>query len=249
MLGKRGWQLCRCSTRTLSSGMLGPYRVLEPGPCLVDPALLATQPFQGDHGRWAEVQMATVDHPAVRRRIGVLLAGLGATPRRMTTRCRMQLVWDEPFWWDSLRHYRVGGTSMTTEPSRYGRSSDEWMLLAESATAFLIERAKLRRVTSYTELNATLMQRTGLRGFDFDRQDERTAMGYLLGLVVQDNYPETHLMLSALVNYLDSNDAGPGFYVLAEKYGLLPRRASADTKWTFWVGQVSAVHDYYARNA
>lgn len=138
---------------------------------------------------------------------------------------------------------------MTTEPSRYGRSSDEWTRLAESATAFLIERARLRKVTSYTELNATLMHRTGLRGFDFDRQDERAAMGHLLGLVVEDNYPETHLMLSALVHYLDSNDAGPGFYALAQELGLLPRHASADTKWEFWLGQVSAVHDFYARNA
>jgi hypothetical protein len=135
---------------------------------------------------------------------------------------------------------------MTTELSRYGRSSNEWARLAESATAFLIERAKLRKVTSYTELNATLVRRTELRGFDFDRQDERAAMGHLLGLVVQDNYPETRLMLSALVHYLDSNDAGPGFYALAQEYELLPRGASKATKETFWVGQVSAIHDFYA---
>jgi hypothetical protein len=138
---------------------------------------------------------------------------------------------------------------MTTELSRYGRSSDDWTHLVESAMEFLIERAKLRKVTSYTELNATLMHRTGLRGFDFSRQDERAAMGHLLGLVVEANYPETHLMLSALVNYLDSNDAGPGFYALAQEYGLLPRHASADTKWTFWLGQVSTVHDFYAQSA
>jgi hypothetical protein len=146
------------------------------------------------------------------------------------------------------RHYPNGEilSSMTTELSRYGRSSDEWARLAESATAFLIERAKLRKVTSYTELNATLVRRTGLRGFDFDRQDERAAMGHLLGLVVQDDYPETRLMLSALVHYLDSNDAGPGFYALAQEYELLPRGASKATKETFWVGQVSAMHDFYA---
>jgi hypothetical protein len=138
---------------------------------------------------------------------------------------------------------------MTSEVGRYGRSNEEWTTLAETATAFLIERAKLRKVTSYTELNATLVRRTGLRSFDFNRQDERAAMGYLLGLVVEGNYPETNLMLSALVHYLDSNDAGPGFYALAQDYGLLPRRASADAKWTFWLQQVSALHDYYARNS
>jgi hypothetical protein len=132
----------------------------------------------------------------------------------------MQLVWDEPFWWDSSRHDSSGRNfSMTGELSRYGRRSEEWTRLAESTMEFLIEGAKLRKVTSYTELNATLMRRTGLRGFDFNRQDERAAMGYLLGLVVEDNYPETHLMLSALVHYLDSNDAGPGFYALARSTG------------------------------
>ncbi len=136
---------------------------------------------------------------------------------------------------------------MTTELRRYGRTAEEWAQLAESATAFLVERARLRKVTSYTELTATLVRRTGLRGFDFDRADERAAMGHLLGLVVQDNYPETGLMLSALVHYLDSNDAGPGFYALAQEYGLLPRRASAEAKWTFWVGQVKAIHNFYSR--
>jgi hypothetical protein len=67
---------------------------------------------------------------------------------------------------------------MTSEVGRYGRSNEEWTELAETATAFLIERAKLRKLTSYTELNATLIRRTGLRGFDFNRQDERAAMGY-----------------------------------------------------------------------
>jgi hypothetical protein len=88
-----------------------------------------------------------------------------------------------------------------------------------------------------------------LRRFDFNRHDERAAMGYLLGLVVEDNYPETQLLLSALVHYLDANDAGPGFYALAQEYGLLPPRASKAAKEAFWVGQVGAVHEFYARNA
>jgi len=34
---------------------------------------------------------------------------------------------------------------------------------------FLLERARLQKLTSYTELNATLVRRTGLPGFDFSR--------------------------------------------------------------------------------
>ena len=61
--------------------------------------------------------------------------------------------------------------------------SDEgvWDQLADAGLAFLVERARLGKLTSYTELNATLERRTGLSGFDFGRADERAAMGHLLG--------------------------------------------------------------------
>lgn len=80
-------------------------------------------------------------------------------------------------------------------------------------------------MTSYTEMNVTLARRTGLRSFDFDRADERAAIGNLLGLIVERNRPTTNLMISALVNYLDQNDAGPGFYALAQQDGSLLRSA------------------------
>jgi len=51
---------------------------------------------------------------------------------------------------------------------------------AVAGEAFLIERARLGRLTSYTVLNATLERRTGLRRFDFGLQAERAAMGHLL---------------------------------------------------------------------
>ena len=142
-------------------------------------------------------------------------------------------------------------TSTAGSPPRrgtmFGRDELSWDQLAESGEAFLIERARLARLTSYTELNATLVRRTGLPGFEFDRQDERAAMGHLLGLIVQRNRPATKLMISALVTYLDANDAGPGFYALAQQLGELSRAASAGAKWEFWVSQVTLVHEHYSR--
>lgn len=126
--------------------------------------------------------------------------------------------------------------------SMYGRDDETWQRLAKAGTEFLIERARLGKVTTYTEFNATLTRRTGIRGFDF----ERAAMGHLLGLIVEKNYPATHLMISALVHYLDANDAGPGFYALAAELGLLARSASANEKWEFWVRQVTALHECYS---
>jgi len=50
-------------------------------------------------------------------------------------------------------------------------------------------------------------------------------------------------MLSALVNYLSANDAGPGFYQLAKELQLLPLSASADEKFGFWVEQVKRLYE------
>ena len=128
----------------------------------------------------------------------------------------------------------------------YGRSAQEWDQLVDAGQAFLIERARLRKVTSYTELNAVITRRTGLRSFDFTHAEERAAIGHLLGRIVEQTYPSTGLMLSALVHYLDANDAGPGFYQLAAHLGLLPPVASARAKEEFWIRQVTAVHNHYA---
>lgn len=137
-----------------------------------------------------------------------------------------------------------------TETMAFGRDQTDWDLLAEAGEAFLVERARLGRLTSYTELNATLERRTGLRRFDFGLQADRAAMGHLLGLiVVERNRPVTGLMISALVIYLDGNDAGSGFYKLAQDLGELPPGAlSSRVKEEFWVGQVKALHARYRRS-
>jgi hypothetical protein len=128
----------------------------------------------------------------------------------------------------------------------YGRDDLVWDELARVGLEFLIERAQLEKLTSYTELNATLVRRTGLPGFDFSRADERAAMGHLLYLIVELNRPTTGLMISALVSYLDANDAGSGFYGYAQDLGMLPRNASAMQKLEFWAGQVKALHECYS---
>ncbi|WNZ12180.1 hypothetical protein [Streptomyces sp. 11x1] len=131
--------------------------------------------------------------------------------------------------------------------SGYGRADSEWAELADVGHDFLVERAKLGRLTSYTELNVTLARRTGCRPFDFDRADERAAMGHLLGLIVERDQEiapsDPPLMLSALVNYLGANNAGSGFYQLAKELRLLPMSASADEKFMFWARQVKRIHE------
>lgn len=130
---------------------------------------------------------------------------------------------------------------------RYGRDDSEWDELVRVGRRFLEEQARLEMLSSYTEFNTVLARRSALRSFDFECEDERAAVGYLLGLIVEDSYPETEVMLSALVKYLNENDAGPGFFELAHKLGRLPAGASKDDKLVFWSNEVKAVHEYYRR--
>jgi hypothetical protein len=130
----------------------------------------------------------------------------------------------------------------------YGREESDWEQLEHSGLGFLIERARFERITSYTEINQVLVQRTALRRFDFDQESERAAMSYLLDQISEHEYPRTVLLISALVHYLDANDAGPGFYKLAQKKKLIPPGLSRSAQWEFWVNHVGRVHAWYARH-
>ena len=72
-------------------------------------------------------------------------------------------------------------------------------------------------------------------------------MGYLLGEIVERTYPSVGAMLSSLVIYLGANDAGPGFYTLAEQMGLMPKGASKTAKERFWVEQMNQVFALYEK--
>jgi hypothetical protein len=101
------------------------------------------------------------------------------------------------------------------------------------------------RPTSYTEMNTVLHRRTGLTPFNFELEHDRAAMGYLLGRILELDRPMSGRMITALVNYLDQNDAGPGFYRIAQEYGLLRKNASKQDRFEFWAGEVTAVNEHY----
>lgn len=129
--------------------------------------------------------------------------------------------------------------------AKYGRGDGEWEELATAGRAILEEFARREGMTNYTDFNEEVARRTGHRCFDFNREDERAAMGWLLGLIVDDTFPEIGAMLSALVTYLNENHPGRGFYNLAREKGLLPRGSSAQQEMDFWVQQTQAVYAHY----
>jgi hypothetical protein len=129
--------------------------------------------------------------------------------------------------------------------ARYGRSDAEWDALQAAGWEFLRARAALERTTSYLEMNTVLARRTGVREFDFGLDGERRAIGELLGQLSEQSFARAGLLISVLVQYLNANDAGPGFYELAQRKKLLRPRASQDDKLIFWGGHIKVVCAYH----
>ncbi|GAA3620257.1 hypothetical protein GCM10022199_25900 [Marihabitans asiaticum] len=129
---------------------------------------------------------------------------------------------------------------------KWGREESEWQELVDTTAEFLADQARLGRLTSYTEVNAVLHRRTGLRPFDFGQDGERAALGDLLGEVATAKLPEVGALVSSIVVYLGQNDAGPGFFSLATFLDLLTPKPTADQKLAFWTNQVKKTHEYYA---
>jgi hypothetical protein len=71
-------------------------------------------------------------------------------------------------------------------------------------------------------------------------------MGHLLYMIVMRDWPQTRLMLLALVLYLNGNDPGTGFYALAQDLEMLPGRVSTDEKEQFWVTQLGDLYEHYS---
>jgi hypothetical protein len=125
---------------------------------------------------------------------------------------------------------------------RYGRADEDWDALEAAGWEFLVSQARLQRTTSYTEINTVLARRTGVREFDFDLDGERHAMGELLGQLSDRSFSQSRLLISVLVQYINANDAGPGFYDLAQRKNLLRPHPSKDDKLIFWVRHLQDVH-------
>ena len=105
----------------------------------------------------------------------------------------------------------------------------------------------MTKLRSYAKANAVLGQRTGHRRFDFDQESERAAMGHLLGRISEREFRRAGVLISAIINYLDANDAGLGFYKLAQDKGLLLRGQSRARQWEFWATHVGEVFAAYRR--
>lgn len=125
---------------------------------------------------------------------------------------------------------------------KYGRGDDEWNELVDTATEYLIEVARGRRLTTYTDLSTELVNRTGHARFEYDLPRDQAAIGALLGEVTDGTLDQVGAMLSALVVQKGTGDPGEGFYRFARTLGLLQPGVE---KFEFFQAQVARVFEKY----
>jgi hypothetical protein len=131
--------------------------------------------------------------------------------------------------------------------SNWDRTDEQWEALEYAGWDFLVDRARNGWVTTYTEMNAVLQNRTGQPMWNFDSQLGRAAMGELLGRLSDRSWDECHVMISAIVKYLNEAEPGPGFYGKAVMLGLLTAGASKEEKDRVWTEQMNAVAAHWGR--
>ena len=129
----------------------------------------------------------------------------------------------------------------------HGRDPQVWRDFIDAATKSLKRTARLHRDTNYTDLNREIVAATGHPGFDFASADERSAMGDLLGDIVEETFDEHEVMLSSLVMYVNENKPGRGFFTLATQMGLLPKDSTAEERDEFWWDQVRSAQNAYGK--
>ncbi|WP_417233620.1 hypothetical protein [Arthrobacter sp.] len=129
----------------------------------------------------------------------------------------------------------------------YGRTDLEWEQLRSAAMDYLVRLAREQGYCDYSGFNRALTEATALRGFDYNQESERAAVGRLLGEVSRQSHSENGIMLSALVTHKGSNNEGSGFYKLAAELGEMPSKPTADQKLEAMSTQMNKVYTYYRR--
>lgn len=128
---------------------------------------------------------------------------------------------------------------MSRRPHEIFKVDEErWNELVECVAEHCRLTARLRKVSTYTETAAVLRRRTGL-DLDFHDVHHRSYLSWLLGDAAERNLATEGAMLSAMVEYYDRNDVGPGFFAKAKELGILPKKATEFDCPAFWSSQMN----------
>jgi hypothetical protein len=85
----------------------------------------------------------------------------------------------------------------------YGRSDDEWEEIRDAAERFLVAIAVDQGTTNYSLLNQAITNETGHRPFDFGQEQERAAIGRLLGEISKKTNAEHGAFCSRYASWFE----------------------------------------------
>jgi hypothetical protein len=100
---------------------------------------------------------------------------------------------------------------------------------------FLIQRARMKGLTNYTEAGAVV-------GLDMASEIGRILIAQILDAINTEEVNQGRPMISALVLYQNEGRPGLGFFTCARGLGRLKDKDEDG----FWAREVLAVHDWWA---
>ena len=103
----------------------------------------------------------------------------------------------------------------------------------------LVRLARARLLATYSDVSPLL-------GLSMENQQDREEIARLLGEIVEFEHGEGRPMLTALIVHRgNDNNPGEGFFSIAHDLGLYNGRRDLMSRLTFWVNQVTSVHNHW----
>lgn len=103
----------------------------------------------------------------------------------------------------------------------------------------LVRLARARLLATYSDVSPLL-------GLSMENQQDREEIARLLGEIVEFEHGEGRPMLTALIVHRgNDNNPGDGFFSIAHDLGLYNGRRDQMSRLTFWVNQVTSVHNHW----
>lgn len=124
---------------------------------------------------------------------------------------------------------------MPIERTRHRVEPSEWARMVNSAYEMLVARASRRQFVTYAELCMLA---------NLPREPAGPLVSDVLFDVSKRSVREHGCMLSSIL--IDTNgEPGADFYDRAQALGLLPKKANARRRLSFWSGQMQAAFDAF----
>lgn len=113
----------------------------------------------------------------------------------------------------------LGGADSTEPqdtPQRFGFSDQEWERMVEAGYDYLAKRAARGQISDYTSVSGEVARTAGVRV-----EAWQYAFHWVLGDIATKSYRDKRVLLTAVVTYRNSTEAGVGLFNIAQQLGVI----------------------------